>query len=121
MEFRVVTARVGSSKRRKIGCRGDLHPFQPKQSLFPSRRAKDRPKMRQADSGAISRNFVVGQIFSSGRARITAEEIQAFAAEFDPQPFHLDKSAARESFFRGLAASGWHTAAITMRLLVGAT
>ena len=63
-------------------------------------------------------DFVVGQTFSSGRARITAEEIQAFAAEFDPQPFHLDESAARESFFRGLAASGWHTAAITMRLLV---
>ena len=63
-------------------------------------------------------DFVVGQTFSSGRARITSEEIQAFAAEFDPQPFHLDELAAQKSFFRGLAASGWHTAAITMRLLV---
>jgi acyl dehydratase len=63
-------------------------------------------------------DFVVGQTFSSGRARVTAEEIRAFATEFDPQPFHLDESAALESFFRGLAASGWHTAAITMRLLV---
>ena len=63
-------------------------------------------------------DFVVGQTFGSGRARVTEEEIKAFAAEFDPQPFHLDQSAARESFFRGLAASGWHTAAITMRLLV---
>ena len=63
-------------------------------------------------------DFVVGQTFGSGRARITEEEIKAFAAEFDPQPFHLDELAARESFFRGLAASGWHTAAITMRLLV---
>jgi len=44
--------------------------------------------------------------------------IKAFAAEFDPQPFHLDESAARASIFRGLAASGWHTAAVTMRLLV---
>jgi acyl dehydratase len=61
---------------------------------------------------------VVGQTFSSGRARITTEEIQAFAAEFDPQPFHLDEAAAQQSYFRGLAASGWHTAAITMRLLV---
>ena len=40
-----------------------------------------------------------------------------FVAEFDPQPFHLDDAAARDSIFRGLAASGWHTAAITMRLL----
>ena len=63
-------------------------------------------------------DFVAGQTFSSGRARITAEEIQAFAAKFDPQPFHLSESAAKQSFFRGLAASGWHTAAITMRLLV---
>ena len=56
-------------------------------------------------------DFVVGQTFGSGRARVTRQEIQAFAAEFDPQPFHLDESAARESFLRGLAASGWHTAA----------
>jgi acyl dehydratase len=61
---------------------------------------------------------VVGQTFGPGRARVTAEEIQAFASKFDPQPFHLDETAAQKSFFRGLAASGWHTAAITMRLLV---
>jgi acyl dehydratase len=60
----------------------------------------------------------VGQTFGSGRARVTREDIQAFAAKFDPQPFHLDETAAQKSFFRGLAASGWHTAAITMRLLV---
>jgi len=46
------------------------------------------------------------------------EEIKAFAAEFDPQPFHLDEEAARDTIFKGLAASGWHTAALTMRLLV---
>jgi acyl dehydratase len=63
-------------------------------------------------------DFVVGQTFGSGRARVTKEEIKAFAAEFDPKSFHLDQSATRESFFRGLAASGWDTAAITMRLLV---
>jgi acyl dehydratase len=63
-------------------------------------------------------DFVVGQTFGSGRARVTREDIQAFAAKFDPQPFHLDETAAQKRFFRGLAASGWHTAAITMRLLV---
>ena len=63
-------------------------------------------------------DFVVGQIFGSGRLRVTREQIKAFAAEFDPQPFHLDEAAAQDTFFQGLAASGWHTAALTMRLLV---
>src|SRR6202521_363329 len=63
-------------------------------------------------------DFAVGQIFGSGRLRIDAEGIKAFAAEFDPQSFHLDEEAARDTIFRGLAASGWHTAALTMRLLV---
>jgi acyl dehydratase len=47
-----------------------------------------------------------------------AARIKEFAAEFDPQPFHLDESAAKASLFRGLAASGWHTAAVAMRLIV---
>jgi acyl dehydratase len=63
-------------------------------------------------------DFAVGQRFGSGRLRIDKERIFAFAAEFDPQPFHLDEAAARDSIFGGLAASGWHTAAVTMRLLV---
>jgi len=63
-------------------------------------------------------DFTVGQTFGSGRLRIDAEQITTFAAAFDPQPFHLDEAAARDTIFRGLAASGWHTAAITMRLLV---
>src|SRR5437879_8727640 len=54
----------------------------------------------------------------SARIRIDQERIKSFAAEFDPQPFHLDERAASDSIFRGLAASGWHTAAVTMRLLV---
>src|SRR4029079_97856 len=62
-------------------------------------------------------DFTVGQTFGSGRLRIDKEQIKAFAAEFDPQPFHLDEDAARETIFRGLAASGWHTAALTLRLL----
>src|SRR4051794_31057202 len=63
-------------------------------------------------------DFHAGQTFRSGRIRIDADRIKSFAAEFDPQPFHLDERAATESIFGGLAASGWHTAAITMRLLV---
>jgi len=63
-------------------------------------------------------DYAVGQVYASGRLRIDAERIRSFAAEFDPQPFHLDDEAARDSIFRGLAASGWHTAAATMRLLV---
>jgi len=60
----------------------------------------------------------VGQRFVSGTHTIDAKQIVAFAAEFDPQPFHLDEEAAKRTVFGGLAASGWHTAAITMRLLV---
>lgn len=60
----------------------------------------------------------VGQTFQSDRYRMDAGRIKTFAAEFDPQPFHLDESAAEGSVFRGLAASGWHTAAVAMRLLV---
>jgi len=63
-------------------------------------------------------DFAVGQIFRSGRLRIDKERIKTFGAEFDPQPFHLDENAARDTIFGGLTASGWHTAAVTMRLLV---
>lgn len=59
-----------------------------------------------------------GDKFVSGRLSVEAERIKSFAAEFDPQPFHLNEDSARDSFFNGLAASGWHTAAMTMRLLV---
>jgi len=63
-------------------------------------------------------DFTIGQTFESPRLRVDKERIQAFAREFDPQPFHLDDETARNTIFRGLAASGWHTAAVTMRLLV---
>jgi acyl dehydratase len=58
-----------------------------------------------------------GQRFTSGSYVMEEARMKAFAAEFDPQPFHLDDGAAKESLFAGLAASGWHTAAVTMRLL----
>jgi acyl dehydratase len=60
----------------------------------------------------------VGQRFISGTHLVDEAQIIAFARRFDPQPFHLDDAAARDTLFGGLAASGWHTAAVTMRLLV---
>ena len=63
-------------------------------------------------------DFTIGQRFSTGRHVIDDDQIKMFAAEFDPQPFHIDAAAAKQSIFRGLAASGWHTAGITMNLLV---
>src|SRR5580693_8113726 len=63
-------------------------------------------------------DLYIGQRFVSGSYVMEAERIKEFAAEFDPQPFHLDESAAHASIFKGLAASGWHTAAVAMRLLV---
>jgi acyl dehydratase len=63
-------------------------------------------------------DFAVGQTFGSGRVRVDKERIKRFAAEFDPQPFHLDEDAARDTIFQGLVASGGYTAALTMRLMV---
>jgi acyl dehydratase len=60
----------------------------------------------------------VGRRFRSGTHALDERQITAFASAFDPQPFHLDHEAAKGSLFGGLAASGWHTAAITMRLQV---
>ncbi|MBC8635531.1 MaoC family dehydratase [Caballeronia sp. EK] len=59
-----------------------------------------------------------GMQFDSPEFLVSEGDIRRFASEFDPQPFHLDETAAKASVFRGLAASGWHTAALTMRLLV---
>ena len=64
-------------------------------------------------------DLAVGQTFGTGTVTVESDMIKAFAAEFDPQPFHLDEDAARASLFGGLVASGWHTAALTMKLLVG--
>lgn len=63
-------------------------------------------------------DFVAGQIFRSGLLQVEKEKIIAFATEFDPQPFHLDEIAAQSTIFGGLAASGWHTAALTIRLIL---
>lgn len=63
-------------------------------------------------------DIYVGQKFQSGTHIIDASQIKAFAREFDPQPFHLDENSAKSSLFGGLVASGWQTAAISMKLLV---
>jgi acyl dehydratase len=63
-------------------------------------------------------DLAAGQTFRSGEVTVTAEKVRQFAAEYDPQPFHLDERGAEGSLFGGVVASGWQTAAVTMRLLV---
>ncbi len=69
-------------------------------------------------SGLYLDDMSVGMKFTSGTYLMDEAGIKAFAAQFDPQPFHLDEAAAQASIFKGLAASGWHTAAVAMRLLI---
>ncbi|MEP7072200.1 MAG: MaoC family dehydratase [Verrucomicrobiota bacterium] len=63
-------------------------------------------------------DFPVGMRLRSARYQVTPRAIEEFAREYDPQPFHLDQAAAEKTLFGGLAASGWHTAAISMRLFI---
>lgn len=65
-------------------------------------------------------DFRAGEVIELGSHEVTEEEIVGFARQWDPQPFHVDPEAARESVFGGLIASGWHTGAMWMRLYVGA-
>jgi acyl dehydratase len=76
------------------------------------------PNKLRADDRLYLDDLHVGRRFTSGTHEIDEAQIKAFAKQFDPQPFHLDNEAAKGTLFAGLAASGWHTAAITMRLLV---
>ena len=73
-----------------------------------------------AEAAAMLEDLSVGQIFLTGEAVLRQDEIAAFAAAFDPQPMHLDPRSARSTIFGGLVASGWHVAAVTMRLMVEA-
>ena len=70
------------------------------------------------NGGFYLEDLQIGQRFASGTHAVDEAQIKAFAGQFDPQPFHLDDATAKHTVFAGLAASGWHTAAITMRLLV---
>src|SRR5882672_520492 len=77
-----------------------------------------KPNEHDGDGPFYLDDLRVGQRFAAGSHAVDAAQIKAFARQFDPQPFHLDDEAAKTTLFAGLAASGWHTAAITMRLLV---
>jgi acyl dehydratase len=63
-------------------------------------------------------DLIVGTRYKGAEVKVTRDDIKRFAAEFDPQPFHLDKVGAEKTIFRGLAASGWHTVALAMRMIV---
>lgn len=76
------------------------------------------PDKHPTNGGLYLDDLHVGQQFISGSYAVDEAQITAFASQFDPQPFHLDDALAKGTLFAGLAASGWHTAAITMRLLV---
>jgi len=81
----------------------------------------ERQRMDQVSEKPIAldlEDLHVGQWFTSDSYYMDENRIKAFAAEFDPQPFHLDEAVAKTSVFSGLSASGWHTAAVAMRLLV---
>lgn len=69
-------------------------------------------------SALFYEDLAVGRVFRTASVDVTAEEITSFAARYDPQPFHLDPEAARQTVFGGLVASGWMTAGLTMRLMV---
>jgi acyl dehydratase len=80
---------------------------------------EDIRMMKRTDAELLYLDDIhAGQKFGSASHAVDEVQIKAFASQFDPQPFHLDEQAARNSMFGGLAASGWHTASITMRLLV---
>ncbi|HMD72315.1 MAG TPA: MaoC family dehydratase [Steroidobacteraceae bacterium] len=76
------------------------------------------PGSPHAQQALFIDDLKVGDRFTSGEHRIDAEQIREFAQQYDPQVFHLDAEAAKRTFFGELVASGWHTAAISMRLLV---
>ncbi len=80
--------------------------------------AETSPPPSKPSSKLYLDDLAVGSRFSSAEHALDEQQIKAFATQFDPQPFHLDDDAAKGTLFHGLAASGWHTAALTMRLLV---
>jgi acyl dehydratase len=76
------------------------------------------PDHTGAERALYLEDLSVGDRFQSGEHTLDEAQIKAFALQFDPQPFHTNEEAAKNTFFGGLAASGWHTAALTMKLLV---
>jgi acyl dehydratase len=86
-------------------------------SLFSSAN-EGRERSSMPETLLYLEDFPIGRRFAAGPIPVSEEAIIAFAKEFDPQPFHTDAEAAKHSIFKGLAASGWHTLGLTMRLLV---
>jgi acyl dehydratase len=74
----------------------------------------------KAPSHLYLEDFAFGQVYGAGPIPVSADAIKAYARQFDPQPFHTDEELARSTFFQGLVASGWHTASLTMSLVVQA-
>src|SRR5262252_7819268 len=87
-------------------------------TIEPREMPMPQPHEIAGQSRLYLEDLAVGRRFTSATHVIDASQIKAFAGQFDPQPFHLDDETAKSTLFAGLAASGWHTAAITMRLLV---
>src|SRR5439155_19903217 len=123
---RETVGRGATRIRGKVRCQTRCKSARPsgRGRFVRAREAPPRPPFCNAsahDGGVTMRyleDFEPGQKFGSGRLSVEAARIKSLATEFDPQPFHLDEDSARDSFFKELAASGWHTAAMTMRLLV---
>ena len=116
-----MNARVYSAGARARGLRADQRRGGRERRLV--RPARRRRAHNAGATGATMtvqyfEDFAVGQTYKSGRLTVGKEQIIEFATAFDPQPYHLDDAAARDTVFGGLAASGWHTAAMTMRLVV---
>jgi acyl dehydratase len=86
--------------------------------MTPHRPAFDGSPRASGPAARYLEDLAVGQCYAGGSAVVDLPAITAFAAAFDPQPFHLDEEAGRTSVFGRLVASGWHTMALTMRLLV---
>src|SRR4051812_3231640 len=107
---------LGRRRLQSVGLTGQSRAGMPTGS--GSRWPLIRKESRVSPTTRYYEDLAVGQRFRTATVTVDAPMIRAFAAEFDPQPFHLDDDAARTTFFGGLVASGWHTAALSMRLLV---
>src|SRR5262249_30624322 len=122
--------RASVSERPRLsfpeGERGGVGPLSGREVRGPTPLARQERALEPAHKGDAMRpseplyfdDISAGQTFHSGSVTVDREGLEAFAADFDPQPFHLDEAAARASLFGRQVASGWHTAALTMRLLV---
>jgi len=102
----------------KANAAASIFAWPASQERISWRQDRDSQRRRRKVADGFLEDYEVGQVFYSDRIRVDRERIKTFGAEFDPPPFHLDEVAAQDTLFGGLAATGWHTAAVTMRLLV---